>query len=117
MTDSERVEAISVEKALEHTTMRAIVRDFSPDKHNMMILADEVKRLRGVLANEVKCHVEKIDRMKQAESSNASLRREIAELVEAMKMAEFLARGGDGDATRDTLNQFIAKHDKPRRSE
>ena len=72
MNNAERIDAISVEKALEHATMRAIVRDFSPDKHNMMILAEEVNRLRRVLANEVKHHVNKIDKLKAATSLAAS---------------------------------------------
>jgi hypothetical protein len=76
MNNTERTEAISVEKALEHATMRAIVRDFSPDKHNMMILAEEVKRLRRVLENEVKCHVEKIDRIKSLEAERNALERQ-----------------------------------------
>jgi hypothetical protein len=84
MTESERIEAISVEKALEHATMRAIVRDFSPDKHNMMILAEEVKRLRRVLANEVNHHVAKIDALKLAESRALAAEKALAEAQAAL---------------------------------
>ena len=91
MNDSERIESISVEKALEHSTMRAIVRDFSPDKHNMMILAEEVKRLRRVLANEVKRHVDKIDALKVAEAALAQARAELKSTHDcAQEQAAFL---------------------------
>lgn len=41
---------IEIARALEHFKQRAVVRDFSPDKHHGMILAEEVARLRSELA-------------------------------------------------------------------
>ena len=52
---------------------------------HVQLLASEVLRLRGVLANEVKHHVAKIDLLKAAESTLASKSLALEEAVKALE--------------------------------